>query len=413
MRRKIREGNSRGKIQRISKSKISNNGETQHKINEETKGKFIARTVDKGHDYEDKTWDIKNGVSDWMAKFPYYTSVIADDKLDLLSILDPLKNELKQLLVYSVKKQELLREESSFSDTMKSKPKKLNQAPQVADIPVVPRDDFLFDFWKFMEMFSGEISAENLSKLKASINTCDADFFNEPGQSLEDVNKIAGDKVPLKQNEEKCIDERDFLKGANSSNEVSNGMTLGPLTQRLISCFFEEDHGNPETDVTTSIKDSASMHTSAKPEFMKSLQLSSLFGSADELENQIQKKLIKYGILEDEPKPPEDKVLARLKKLQSELNSVRAKNANQKKMLLNLAEKEMAKQEILKKMQYSESKVITAFKEIAEFSIKSEMTDRERRRLRKSLEDLHVVKILEEHRKLTEELNIAENYSEL
>ncbi|KFM72022.1 Transcriptional adapter 3, partial [Stegodyphus mimosarum] len=358
MRRKIREGNSRGKVQRISnKSKISNNGETQHKINEETKGKFISRAVKNEQDYEDKTLDIKNDVSDWMAKFPYYSSVIADDKVDLLAILDPLKNELKQLLVYSVKKQELLQEESSFSDTLKSKPKKLNQAPQVADIPVVPKDAFLSNFWKFMEVFSGEISAENLSKLKASINTCDADFFNEPRQSLENVNNIAGDRGPIKQNEEKCIDERGFPKGANSSNEVSDGMTLGPLTQRLISCFFEEDHGNQGADVASSMKASASMHSPAKPEFMKSLQLASLFGSADELENQIQKKLAKYGILEDEPKPPEDKVLARLKKLQSELNLVRSKNVNQKMLLLNLAEKEMARQEILKKMQYSESKV--------------------------------------------------------
>ena len=98
----------------------------------------------------------------------------------------------------------------------------------------------------------------------------------------------------------------------------------------------------------------------------KSLNL----GNTTQLERRIRKELEEQGILSmedilngnDSLSNEEDEILEELKRCQAELKDVSSKNQSHLKRLHSLAKKEIAKQEIVKKLQNSDQEVIECYR---------------------------------------------------
>ncbi|GFY72062.1 transcriptional adapter 3 [Trichonephila inaurata madagascariensis] len=117
------------------------------------------------------------------------------------------------------------------------------------------------------------------------------------------------------------------------------------------------------------------------------------------LEERMRAAFVTAGLLEpdeEESKSEDDEITQELKKIQAALIPVQEYNRIQKEKLLALAKAEMAKQEVKKKLQEHDAKVMEIYRTVA--------AARENKTMNKNLED-QVKKIVRERKKLEEKLS--------
>lgn len=147
--------------------------------------------------------------------------------------------------------------------------------------------------------------------------------------------------------------------------------SFGALTQRLVSCLIEENLITPGIIDSKSIENESipkGSHGNGDVNIFKSLNL----GNTAQLERRIRKELEEHGILSMDDilnvshssNSDDDEILQELKRNQSELKALSTKNQAHLKRLLNLAKKEISKQELNKKLQNADNEVTEAYRRI-------------------------------------------------
>ncbi|XP_035234188.1 transcriptional adapter 3-like [Stegodyphus dumicola] len=160
-----------------------------------------------------------------------------------------------------------------------------------------------------------------------------------------------------------------------------------PLTERLVSSLVEENLMTSLDDsMAETCEDGSFTSTSCKQDIGKSDN--NLNGES--LEQRIRKELVNIGALEANhgESRSSDEVFNELKRLQAALIPVCEHNIKQKKKLLALAKAEMAKQEVKKKLQEADARVMEAYRNIAAAKYKGKkLSKKERDQAMKIIKD--------------------------
>jgi len=148
-------------------------------------------------------------------------------------------------------------------------------------------------------------------------------------------------------------------------NSVDHGPSLcGPLTQRLISALMEEN-------IVTSLQDT--MHdcdgqdeNTSKPASSSKSTMTSTQAAA--LERRIRQELEEQGILaadETHLNQADDEILTELRRCQGELKAISQFNLQQLKKLHRMAQEEMKRQEVRKRLSAADAEVLDIYRKMA------------------------------------------------
>ncbi|XP_055856310.1 transcriptional adapter 3-B [Episyrphus balteatus] len=194
----------------------------------------------------------------------------------------------------------------------------------------------------------------------------------------------------------------------NSNNEVMSllrkgeqlmgeGVT-GPLTQRLVSAFLEE---NLIGDVMSNIdSNSSSDNTNSTNSTLCSL---SLLKNGIDLEKRVKQELIEQGLLETEEfvKPDEDEVYSEIKRVTAELSSIAEYNSTELRRLQEAAKCEIKRLEIKRKLDVVDHEILEAYKRTVQA--------KQKRRVLTNEEQEEIFRLTSEQKRLSDQLEKAPN----
>jgi transcriptional adapter 3 len=259
-------------------------------------------------------------------------------------------------------------------------------------------------FWATVEPYCADITLEDLKFLEDSIKSYEdnSEYYKVPSLGKHYSEKWAVEDLADEQELGKKASERkqSMLKSSNADNV--NEMTLmdimkrgaesvdipadetcpfGPLTQRLISAFVEENIIAPITEEPLDTKAAGESGKVALPTGTKLMHVP----HARTLEVKIQQELAAQGIIEksdDNEVADEDggdEVLNELKKRQAEMQVLVALNQKMKRELLEIGQTEMRKQELRHRVQSADADVLEWFRKFSTYKQnKKSPTKRER-----------------------------------
>lgn len=136
----------------------------------------------------------------------------------------------------------------------------------------------------------------------------------------------------------------------------------GPLTQRLVAAFLEENlinaNGTGE-GLATESNDSCGENNSSSANRSSITPIVSLLKNGIDVEIRLKKELIDLGILDisDFPKEKEDEVLNEIRRVRTELESLAEYNLNELKQLRVAAQEEMKRLDIKRKLDLVDQEV--------------------------------------------------------
>ncbi|XP_054276043.1 transcriptional adapter 3 [Macrosteles quadrilineatus] len=260
---------------------------------------------------------------------------------------------------------------------------------------LIPKNDTPNKFWLSVEPYCAETTAEDIKFLKELKATCEKEA---------EIQKIPplGRHYTLRWAEEDLLDERDcssttklkrkpsddvkeMLKKA--SKIVIRDRVPGPLVQRLVSALVEEnyvsplkesvlvnklnkigsesDTGEPQTK-KTKLEDpgspSENKGENAVPNYLRKLPT---YHTSACFELRIRKELEASGFIDPQDyKEDNDEILAEIKKCQEELRATALHTVEQLKRLIKLAEVELEKSEVRKKLKAVEQEVVEVSRKI-------------------------------------------------
>ncbi|KAK8787892.1 hypothetical protein V5799_022334 [Amblyomma americanum] len=136
--------------------------------------------------------------------------------------------------------------------------------------------------------------------------------------------------------------------GGNSKGGSGGGEPLGSLTQRLVSCLLEENLLCPPLE-----------------DNQLGPPLGPSPGLAQQLERRVRRELREHGLL-TETDPPDDQVLAELRRCQAELRSVSSRNGSQLTALLRRARESLAQQELNRRLRVADHELLDAWRRLAQ-----------------------------------------------
>ncbi|XP_055906242.1 transcriptional adapter 3-B isoform X2 [Eupeodes corollae] len=178
---------------------------------------------------------------------------------------------------------------------------------------------------------------------------------------------------------------------------MGDGVT-GPLTQRLVSAFLEE---NLIGDVMSNIdSNSSSDNTNSTNSTLCSL---SLLKNGIDLEKRVKQELIEQGLLETEEfvKPDEDEVYSEIKRVTAELSAIAEYNATELRRLQEAAKCEIRRLEIKRKLDVVDHEILEAYKRTVQA--------KQKRRLLSPEEQEEIFRLTAEQKRLSDQLDKAPN----
>lgn len=140
-------------------------------------------------------------------------------------------------------------------------------------------------------------------------------------------------------------------KEKENERNMSQGI-CGPLTQRLISAFLEENNGmenNADECMDVNDYDGNDICTeknSSTSNRAQATSISSLLRSGIDVEKRLKKELLDMGLLESNDFNKEDEVLNEINRVQTELQTIAEYNRNELNFLKTAAKEEIERQEI-------------------------------------------------------------------
>lgn len=145
-----------------------------------------------------------------------------------------------------------------------------------------------------------------------------------------------------------------FLIFLTNNENIFRGENItGPLTQRLVSAFLEENV--KPIDITNAGSDPSD----ASPSENNSNRTMSLLKNGISIERRIRKELIEQGLLdpEDFAKDNEDEILDEIMRVRTELSAIAEQNYTELKKLHSAAKEEMKRLEIKRKLDVVDQEV--------------------------------------------------------
>jgi len=298
---------------------------------------------------------------------------------------------------------------------------------------LIPKNDLPHKFWLSVEPYCAEISAEDVKFLKELKATCEkeADMQKLPplGKHYtlrwaeEDMMDERDAAATLKLKRKPTEDVRDMLKKA--SKIVIRERIPGPLVQRLISALVEENYisplqesvfnnklnkMNPDNETNEpqlkkiKVEDPGSPSENKMsaenqvPNYIKKLPV---YHTTACFELRIRKELEAAGFIDPlDNSDDNDEILREIRKCQEELRATALNTTEQLKRLIKLAEVELQKSEIRKKLSQVEQEIVETSRRIILIKQKKKpVPDKERenawklmndrQNLLKSLESVH------------------------
>lgn len=272
-------------------------------------------------------------------------------------------------------------------------------------------------FWATVEPYCADITLEDLKFLEESIKSSDdySEYYKVPSLGKHYSEKWAMEDLAEEQEFGKKVNEKkqSALKSSNfdSVNEATladmlkKGATdignlpsdevcpFGPLTQRLISAFVEENIIAPITEDGLDAK--AAVDKVAPPTGTKSMHVP----HARTLEVKIRQELAAQGIIDKSEESEDqqdggggDEILHELKKRQAELQALVASNQKTKRELLEAAQTEMRKQELRHRVQSADADVLEWFRKFSSYKQnKKSPTKREREMASNALKERETI----------------------
>ncbi|KAG8186137.1 hypothetical protein JTE90_022725 [Oedothorax gibbosus] len=279
------------------------------------------------------------------------------------------------------------------------------------DAPKIQKNDAASRFWTFLEPYCAEITQDTIRAIESWMHP---QANNEKYQRIPKLGQHFASKWPL----EDIIEE---LKEGSKSVENNKGMFTDSVTElaeveKIINLGLDECKADPEDQYDSLIN--RIIYSLVGENLMTFLddtmtevcngdivinikpclsQTYSVF-EADTIEKRLTKDLHEIGLLElteSQSNGTNDEVLRELKILQGALQPVNEYNTLQKKKLLVSAKAEMAKQELKKKLQEVDAKVMEIYRIVAAARRNNSMS--------KKLEE-QVKRTLREKKKLVEKL---------
>ncbi|GBM36746.1 Transcriptional adapter 3 [Araneus ventricosus] len=278
------------------------------------------------------------------------------------------------------------------------------------EAPKPPKNDAPSRFWSFIEPYCADITQDSIRAIEDWINPQESD---EKFYKIPELGKHFSEKWVLDDLTEEIIEgsksvenHKGLFNGSvQDQAEIERLKKLGEdecslrvgnatILDRLVNSLIEE---NLMTQLDDTMNDACDdeMIQKSKPPIVQTPSLP----SSENLEKRLLAKFIESGLLEPEEEEMEvgdDEVCQELKKLQGALIPVHEYNIIQKKKLLALTKAEMAKQEVKKKLQELDAKVMETFRSVA--------NAKRTKTMNKKLED-QIKRILRERRKLIEKLS--------
>ncbi|KFM78817.1 Transcriptional adapter 3, partial [Stegodyphus mimosarum] len=273
-------------------------------------------------------------------------------------------------------------------------------------IPKEQKNDSPSRFWALIEPYCAEITMDDIKAMEEWINSHKND---EEYQSIPPLGTHFASQWPQEDIQEEMREgskTADNQKGNNNGNpSINTGEAIkllkkienewlptlesqnSPLTERLVSSLVEE---NLMTSLDDSMAETCEDGSFTNKNYKQDVVKSDSNLNGESLEQRIQKELVNIGALEANHGEyrSSDEVFNELKRLQAALIPVCEHNIKQKKKLLALAKAEMAKQEVKKKLQEADARVMEAYRNIAAAKYKGKkLSKKERDQAMKIIKD--------------------------
>ena len=332
---------------------------------------------------------------DWAEKKD--KKVAKQRELEILNSLTTFKRSRPGSGDRSAKRQKLDEAKSSHTSSQpvgRPKSKQVgNKDAQIAEEDnggVKSRSDTPNRFWTTVEPYCADITMEDLKFLEDSMKVADdeQEFYKVPALGrhysekwaqedlLEELNegnksqeKVRRGALTPNGNSDKASEVNSLLKKVDAARlhaDEDVQCPFGTLTQRLVSALIEQNIIAPVPDQslsntresTTTRSGNTTCRTPTKPPHIPHTRT---------LEARIREELVFQGLLDADDEKVEDngdEVLAELKRHQSELRSLTAKNRQAKQELCKLAQDEIRRQELRHKVQIADAEVIETYRKI-------------------------------------------------
>ena len=272
-------------------------------------------------------------------------------------------------------------------------------------------------FWASVEPYCADITLEDLKFLEDSIKSSedDSEYYKVPPLGKHYSEKWALEDLSEEQEMGRKANDKkqSTLKASNADNVNDASLTdvlkmgtdalnmaadetcpFGPLTQRLISAFVEENIIAPITDEQLDTKASVESAKTTPPPGAKQMHVP----HARTLEVKIRQELAAQGIIETsdygevDNEDGGDEVLNELKKRQAELQALVKFNQKMKRELLESAQTEMRKQELRHRVQSADAEVLEWFRKFSSYKQnKKSPTKREREMASNALKERETI----------------------
>lgn len=246
------------------------------------------------------------------------------------------------------------------------------EAPKI----VLPKNDTPNKFWASVEPYCADITPEDIKLLEELIqeHENDSEYYKIPAlgrhysmrwsqEDLMEEQEASSNDSKSKSNGSNA-EVNNLLKKADKAVDGTTGSTpaSGPLTQRLISALMEENIMVPLSEPFDPKKCRSGENAAPRSGLFRNFAVS---GAAN-FERIVRKELEEQGIFEynESPDPEDDEILQELKRCQEELKLVNAHNVQQLKRLLRLANEEMVRQDLKRKLQQADNEVLEMYRKV-------------------------------------------------
>ncbi|XP_055594107.1 transcriptional adapter 3 [Uranotaenia lowii] len=259
---------------------------------------------------------------------------------------------------------------------------------------MLPKNDTPNKFWMSVEPYCMPISHEDLKMLDDLLEEYSGPLIPPiPELGPHYSTQWAADDIKEEQDNSKKV--KGLTNGDIGKKEkvMGEGIT-GPLTQRLVSALMEE---NLLPDgISTSNENS---NSSSDLGHSHSRSAISLLKNGINIERRLRKELIEQGILDDDDMPRgqhDDEILSEINRVRTEIAVIAEYNSNEIRKLQSMAQDEMKRIEVKRKLDRVDQEIIESFKKILAARLK-------RRPLTKQERD-EAYRLVEEQKRLSDQL---------
>lgn len=228
---------------------------------------------------------------------------------------------------------------------------------------LLPKNDTPNKFWASVDPYCTDIMPDDIKLLEELIVTHgDTNEFKKIpplGRHYSLMwahNDLLQEEDAANPSREKKKNRADMSHLMSKGDKKVNGI-VGPLTQRLVSAFLEENvyiaNNNTENKL---LRD-------GDPGVLRDLSIQNSMN----LELRMHKELVEQGILEPDGQKKnqeDDEILAEIKRCQQELSALSNHNVVQLRRLLNLAQEESKRQALKRKISIADNEVIEHYKKL-------------------------------------------------